>query len=348
MISALARQLRAHAVLAAMVAVYAVVAFLLGQAKSEPVDFNKFTAVFMRFATLVPQMIFMVLFWRLLHLTYIDRVPDRMSVMKAEVRAFIADRNRMLGGFVAAVIMTAMLVSFAQLKSQIPLLQPFVWDEYFAELDRKLHFGTLPHEYLHAVFGWHYSISFFTGIYNVWLFMMYFALVIACFLRTENPVRLRYLIAFVLTWAIGGNLLATLFSSAGPVYYDDLGLGDTYASLMQRLEAHAATGALTVIDTQNLLWTWYTMDRPINAISAFPSMHVASTTLMALFAFCWHRRAGMAVTAFATGIMIGSVLLGWHYAVDGYVGAVVALLSWHVAGWIVRAPLPGLQPARQA
>jgi membrane-associated phospholipid phosphatase len=248
---------------------------------------------------------------------------------------------------IAVAIMTVMLVAFSQVKSQIPLMQPFTWDPFFVELDRALHFGTLPHEYLYTVLGWHYAISFFTGIYNLWLFMIYFVLIVACFMRPDSEDRIRFLVAFVLTWAIGGNLLATVFSSAGPAYLGHLGLGDTYASLMQQLEAHAATGALTVVNTQNLLWDWYSGDQPLNAISAFPSMHVASSTLLAVFAFRWHRWAGIILSAFATGIMIGSVLLGWHYAVDGYAGAIIAILCWKAAGWLVRAPFAGFRTVQQ-
>lgn len=335
-----ARQLRNHALLAGIVAIYAAIAFVVSQAHTGHIDPGKFTVIFLRFAELVPQMIFMVLFWRLLHLTYVQRSPDRMGALKQEVRAFLADRERLLGGTVAVAIMTVMLVSFSQVKNQIPFIQPFSWDLFFVDLDRTLHLGTLPHEYLHAVLGWHHAISFFTGIYNVWLFLMYFALVIACFMRPDSALRLQFLVAFVLTWAIGGNLLATVFSSAGPVYLDDLGLGDTYATLMDRLQAHASTGALTVIDTQNLLWRWYTGSPQINAISAFPSMHVASTTLIAIFAFAWTRWAGIAASIFGLLIMIGSVLLAWHYAVDGYAGALIAMASWGVAGWMVRRLTP--------
>lgn len=344
----LARHLRIHALLAFLIAVYAAIAFILSHSTSGQIAGSKFLSVFGRFAVLVPQMIFMVLFWRLLYLTYVLRVSDRTSVLKREVVTFVTNRDRMLGGLIAAGLMTVLLVSFSQMKNQIPFLQPFSWDPVFVELDRMLHFGTLPHVYLHAIFGWHYAISFFTGLYNVWLFMMYFTLLIGCFLKPESAVRMQFLIAFVLTWTIGGNLLATAFSSVGPVYFERLGMGDTYAPLMQALKAHAATGALTVIDTQNLLWSWYTGEAKLNAISAFPSMHVASSTLMALLAFSWSRWAGLVATTFAVGIMIGSVLLGWHYAVDGYVGGLVAALSWKAAGWLARLPFSRVTVPQQA
>jgi membrane-associated phospholipid phosphatase len=252
------------------------------------------------------------------------------------VAGVLADRTRLLTGLATTLVMAVVLISFAQIKNLIPSLQPFVWDRFFVELDRTLHFGSLPHEYLLPLFDWHYVISFFTGIYNIWLFMMYFVLVIACFMRPESAARMQFLIAFVLTWAIGGNLMASVFSSAGPVYLERLGLGTDYAVLMQSLQAHAATGALTVIETQDLLWRWHTSEQPINAISAFPSMHVASSTLMALFAFRLSRWVGFLLTGFAIGIMVGSVLLAWHYAADGYVGALIAVTCWYLSGWLVR------------
>lgn len=328
--------LRRHALLGLMVAAYAVVAFWLSRIYGVSASGEKVGALIRHFVTYVPQMIFFVVFWRLLQLTYVERVPDRFGALKAEVIRFLSERERLAGGAIAVVIMTIMLISFAQLKNLIPTLNPFSWDVAFMNLDRTLHFGWLPHEPLLAVFGGYYSISFFTGIYNVWLLLMYFVLLMACFLRPESQVRMQYLVAFVLTWAIGGNLIATLFSSAGPVYFGPLGLGDTYDGLMQRLQDHAATGALTVVETQNLLWRFYSMDTSINAISAFPSMHVASSTLMAIFAYRLSRLAGVVMTLFAVSMMIGSVLLAWHYAVDGYAGAVIAIACWYAAGILVR------------
>ena len=65
-------------------------------------------------------------------------------------------------------------------------------------------------------------------------------------------------------------------------------------------------------------------------------MHVGSTVLMALYGFSLNRRLGQALTVFAAVILMGSVLLGWHYAVDGYAGALIAVLAWTAAGALVR------------
>lgn len=335
-LSTLGPLVRRHALLAGLVLVYFTFSAWLAKAVGVPVNDDAGWVLFKHFLLKLPQMAFFVLFWRLVVLTYVKKVPDRITVLKGEVRSVLTDRERMVGAAIAVLIMAMMLIAFAKLKNLIPVLHPFSWDVSFMELDKALHFGRLPHEYVHAVFGGYYSLMFFTGLYNAWLFLMYMVLLIACFLRPDSMVRMQFLVAFLLTWAIGGNLLATLFSSAGPVYFPHLGLGDSYDGLLKALADHAATGALTVVDTQALLWTFYSKADSVNAISAFPSMHVASSTLMAILAFQWSRLAGILMTVFAVCIQIGSVLLAWHYAVDGYAGATIAVLCWLIAGVLVR------------
>ena len=66
------------------------------------------------------------------------------------------------------------------------------------------------------------------------------------------------------------------------------------------------------------------------------SMHVASSVLLALLGWRLRPAAGVALTVFAVLILAGSIHLGWHYAVDGYAGAVGAILIWTLVGWLQR------------
>jgi hypothetical protein len=93
---------------------------------------------------------------------------------------------------------------------------------------------------------------------------------------------------------------------------------------------------LGVIDTQLLLWDGYQGKGLRLGISAMPSMHNASAFLFALT--CWHlnRKLGIALFIFTGMILLGSVHLAWHYAIDGYIGFAIALLSWWVSGIIAR------------
>lgn len=326
-----------HSLLMVLVVAYAGISAALSLRHGLEVELSKVGVLASHVLGKVPQIVALVLVWRVLHLTYIDRVPHRGLALRGEITGFLVDRARLANGLVATVLMALVLLTFAQLKSLIPIIQPFAWDQVFADLDRALHLGVDPYVPLHAVLGWDLSLSFFGGLYNLWLFLAYFTLFATCFLHPDSPIRMQFLLAFLLTWAIGGNLMATIFSSAGPPYYDLLGLGDQFAPLFDRLADHAAAGGLSVLETQDLLWSFYTAPASINAISAFPSMHVASTTLMAILGFALSRYVGLALTAFAVCIMIGSLLLGWHYAVDGYVGALIAVLSWKLSGWLIRS-----------
>jgi hypothetical protein len=70
-------------------------------------------------------------------------------------------------------------------------------------------------------------------------------------------------------------------------------------------------------------------------ISAMPSVHNALAVLFAIAAFQMNRWAGWLMTGYAIVIWIGSIHLGWHYAVDGIVAAIATLGLWHGAGKLV-------------
>jgi hypothetical protein len=50
--------------------------------------------------------------------------------------------------------------------------------------------------------------------------------------------------------------------------------------------------------------------------------------LLALVGYERSATAGRILTFFAVLTFVGSVALGWHYAVDGYVGALMAYAIW--------------------
>lgn len=63
-----------------------------------------------------------------------------------------------------------------------------------------------------------------------------------------------------------------------------------------------------------------------------PSMHVA---LVALYFFALRKKSNLTrwiVGGFALAILIGSVHLGYHYAIDGYVSILVTGLLWWLSG----------------
>jgi hypothetical protein len=69
-------------------------------------------------------------------------------------------------------------------------------------------------------------------------------------------------------------------------------------------------------------------------MSAMPSLHVGLAVLFALVGWAHRRSLGIVLAIFAALVLIGSVHLAWHYAVDGYVAALVVILLWPMSGWL--------------
>ena len=72
-------------------------------------------------------------------------------------------------------------------------------------------------------------------------------------------------------------------------------------------------------------------------ISAMPSLHNALAVLFALAAFRIKRWLGWVGAGYALLIWAGSIDLGWHYAIDGIVAALLTGLCWLLAGRITAA-----------
>ena len=60
---------------------------------------------------------------------------------------------------------------------------------------------------------------------------------------------------------------------------------------------------------------------------------------MALVGWARHPLAGAVLATYAGVILIGSVVLGWHYAIDGYVGGVMAVGIWLLSARLVPGSL---------
>lgn len=273
-----------------------------------------------------------LLVWRLVWLAFVARSQSPARDLAGwAVGAFTRP------GAVATAISTIGVFfvfgsGFAVLKGAIAVASPFAWDTRLAALDRMLHFGAQPHEWLLPLTpDWALQVLNFG--YNFWFFALVIAWIAAAFAVRNPGLRHQYVMAFMLVWFVGGFLVAMSFSSAGPCYYARVGLGDLYAPLMDALHRADQRYPIWALTTQDLLWDGFTGVRRGSAgISAFPSMHVASATLFVLAA----RQIGPVAFGIAAVywamILAGSILLAWHYAVDGYAATLLAMLAWRVSG----------------
>ncbi len=247
----------------------------------------------------------------------------------------------------ALPVFTAMVFfnkAMIELKPAIPAIMPFAWDIAFMQWDRALHFGMDPWALLQPLLGFAYVTFAINMAYNFWFVALFGAWFWFGFQNNATELRARFFLSYMLAWWIGGGLLAVMFSSAGPVYFDELGLSpDPYTELFSYLNAADKVIPLWFLDTQQMLWDGYTGKIPALGISAMPSMHNASAVLFALAFRHVSKGLGWFFGVCAVVILVGSVHLGWHYAVDGYAGIAIAGFSWWLAGlmarWFTTRPL---------
>jgi hypothetical protein len=248
------------------------------------------------------------------------------------------------GNIVHSVItITPLMISFTAVKEFIPLIHPFTWDPVFEHWDRVLGLGYAPWELLQPIIGYPAVTMMFDVLYNSWFIVIFGALIWQAFFAAASRIRMQYLLAFSLSWFIGGSILAVAFASVGPCYFGFLHSPDPYAPQLAYLREASREWSLVTPYIQDRLWASYAETKGANfGISAMPSMHVAAAVLTALIARRSGQLLGIIFTVYAALIVIGSVHLAWHYAVDGVAGVALAILLWRVAGVLVRvnASLP--------
>lgn len=130
-----------------------------------------------------------------------------------------------------------------------------------------------------------------------------------------------------------------MLSSVGPCFVEPLLGNRHYAEQMAYLHQANETFPVMVLAVQQQLLDWQAQDMHGlgRGISAMPSMHVSLAFLFFLAIRQVSRRAGHFFFAFLIVIMVGSVHLGYHYAVDGYVSIITTAIIWWVCGRLVRA-----------
>jgi len=214
---------------------------------------------------------------------------------------------------------------FLPIKYAIPKLVPFWLDYPLARAERTM-FAADPWAILDRCLGW--AVVPMDRLYALWLptqALILFLLI----LQPPSAAKSRALIAYFLAWFVLGVVAASLFSSAGPIFYDQLFGGTTFAALREALQHR---GAWLAVAESDKMWASLASGRPgiVAGISAVPSIHVAISVWVFLTARRMAPRAGGCALAYAIAIWIGSVQLGWHYVTDGLAGLVGMLAIWQL------------------
>src|SRR5262249_12659671 len=118
------------------------------------------------------------------------------------------------------------------------------------------------------------------------------------------------------------------------------GVADPFVPLIDYLREAHKVAIVPAVEIQEMLWTWYKNgDTIVGAgISAMPSLHVGIAFSFFLLGQAISRRLGILGAAYAAIILISSVHLGWHYAVDGYAAIVGTWIIWFSPGRLLDRP----------
>jgi len=211
-------------------------------------------------------------------------------------------------GFVAGSILVALQMAVLNwTKIMLPIAVGFWADAPLAEADQ-LVFGTDAWRVLQPPFA--FLLPSIDVAYMTWA-PLKFAVLLFLVAMPETPLKSGSLLSYfmiMLTGAIGQYALP----SAGPLFYQDI-----------PLQPWVAEG-------KAYLWQDYLRGGGNigTGISAMPSIHVAIALWMAIVLRLHLPRLAPAGLIYFALIFIGSVVLGWHYAMDAFAGAGVTLLAF--------------------
>jgi hypothetical protein len=231
-------------------------------------------------------------------------------------------------------------LSYHNLKSWDVLLQPH--DGALTRIDQWLFLGHSPAVLLHDLLGQGVATYVLLVIYEAFPTLVVLVVAGSVF-TTELRDGVSVLASLIWVWILG---TATYYAvpSLGPFHdrpQDFAGLPHTTASRTQ---------TLYVAQRDHLLAHPHAADA-FAQVSAFASLHVGVTTVIALMAaHLGHRRVARVLWVYLGLVCVATVYLGWHFVVDDVAGlaigwAAVRLGLWTAGSRRARAEAPALTAA---
>jgi hypothetical protein len=319
------------------IAAYVLVGLLIATLAGVPLKFVPLSYVLVMVGNL-PSMLLLLLagavLWSL-------RSPAPLKALRALVGKLLFTPHAVASLALFASLLLFLGV-FSSIKSMLPDVVPFFADRQLADFDQLLH-GKDPWKHTAALVpAWMMTVLewlYFAG----WAAILLSSMLAVLLVPKLRKVRTRYIWACLITWPLLGNIVAGATMSAGPIYYGLV----TGEARFDELVAYVARHSQLQEVGRAFLWQAYASGQAGmgTGISAFPSMHIAAATLFVLLAAEIHRGLMWVAVAFCAIILFGSVLFGWHYAVDGYFSIAATVLIWKLVGWALK-PKPAIRGRR--
>lgn len=239
------------------------------------------------------------------------------------------------------IVFGALMVhTYFWIKLVVPLLHPVLYDQQLWNLDRGLFFGYSPNVLFLNLFAnrtvlntidWSYARIFFVSMTIAFVFFLS---------APSRRLRAAFSNGNTLLWMIGAWLYM-LIPSLGPAFR----FPDAWLPFMYGLDMTQSFQGALIRNYQAVLRLPQGGSlrnvQLMFGVAAFPSLHVAFQT----FVFLWMRRVWIygeiVFGIFTLVILIGSVVTGWHYLIDGIAGIAMAVLcyiagatTWRMREWL--------------
>jgi hypothetical protein len=239
---------------------------------------------------------------------------------------FQAKSHYLLAAVAGAMLGGIDMLFFMWIKPELPAVSPFWADNMLANADHAL-FGTDPWRLFAGV-----DLTAHASAYSFLWAVAVMGTTVWLLAQKPSAARSASLISYFALWSIFGTIGQYFLSSAGPIFYQRVGLGDRFAELSQNIPQVTEM-------VSGYLWNFHASHTlGVGAgISAMPSLHIATVAWIALAFLGQRSKLTPLAILFALYMWAMSVALGWHYAVDGIVGAGGAVLCQALSSaWLRR------------
>lgn len=258
------------------------------------------------------------------------RKTDNVSLM-AELRAAYPLR------YIAYVVRAALAIQitllwFCCLKYVVPYVRPVLFDGELSRFDTILHLGVNPSALaVRLTHGMPALLqctdAFYVGYFPILL--LFFAYVMI----QERRVYMRdpFVLGYCLFWLLGG-LSYYLLPSMGPIYHQP----ELFNAIMPHMPFASKLNHELLVDYRAFIAAPWTHEPMLYyGIAAMPSLHVGACAMFACFARHFSRIAFVFMVIVTLLMFCGSLITGWHYAVDGYAGVLLGWMAYKLAMWTV-------------
>lgn len=207
------------------------------------------------------------------------------------------------------------------LKVFLPLLNARVFDAALYKIDLFIHFGVDPNRFLIALFPYPWFLQLMDKEY-----ILYHPSIIAgvswFLIASSRSNRFRLVGAYTVMWIVSAWLYLAV-PSLGPCYK----LPEDYLQIQKYMPMISAEQTMLI---RHYFFIRSSADKaigmaiPLLGVAAFPSMHVGAQCFLAFWARKRNRFLFILFSVLTFLTFIASLVSGWHYAVDGYAGVLLA------------------------